>query len=90
MTVVRKLSAGARPEFKMVNTVKDVLKRVKAGKVVSLAIVVHQADGTFWRGACAAKPEDLSTVHLLGMMRFLEEDLIRIAHNEPNPIEDTL
>ena len=86
MSVIRKFDAGPKPEFQMVNTVKDVLKRVKAGRVKSLGIVVHETDGTFWTGACGASPEDLSTVHLLGMLRFLEEDLIRLAHNEPNPL----
>lgn len=80
---IAKLRTGPQPEFKLPNTVKDLLKRIRKGTVHSVAIVAVQTDGTFWSGAASSKPGGLDVVQLIGAMRFLEEDLVRKAHGEP-------
>lgn len=87
MNNVRKWSAGPKPIYRLTNTVKDLHRRVSKGQVKSIAIVVVQADGTFWTATAAADGGDVDAVHILGTLRFLEEDLIRLVHGEPSPLE---
>lgn len=88
MSGVSKFSTGPLAVHKLPNTVKDLMKRVRRGQVKSIVLVVVRTDGTFWTGAAAADGEKLDFVHMLGTLRFLEEDLIRQAYNEPSPLEE--
>lgn len=62
--------------YALVNTAKDVLKRIRAGKVHTLAVVVIQSDGTFWTGCVGREPDSADNVNVIGSLRFLEHDII--------------